>query len=133
PESTQLRAHLGAQLPEHMVPAGFVVLGQLPLTPNGKLDRRALPRPQFTAATHRAPRTPQEQILAELFAQVLGLERVGLDDNFFHLGGDSIMSIQLVGRARKAGLDITARDVFQRQTPLLLAQIAQPTIESSST
>src|SRR5690606_1028672 len=75
PESTQLRAHLGAQLPEHMVPAGFVVLGQLPLTPNGKLDRRALPRPQFTAATHRAPRTPQEQILAELFAQVLGLER----------------------------------------------------------
>ena len=99
-----LRAQLGASLPDYMVPSGFVVLGSLPLTPNGKLDRGALPAPDLTPQVVRLPRTPQEEVLCALYAEVLGVARVGIDDSFFALGGDSIMSIQLVSRARKAGL-----------------------------
>ena len=121
----ELRGHAGRSLPDYMVPSAFVVLERLPLTPNGKLDRRALPAPEVTAAgVWRAPRTPQEEMLCGLFAEVLGVERVGLDDNFFALGGDSIMSIQLVSRARRAGLVITARAVFQHQTVAALANVA---------
>ena len=123
-DAAALRAHLGASLPDYMVPAAFVALDRLPLTPNGKLDRKALPAPDFTPATIRGPRTPQEELLCALFAEVLGLERVGIDDNFFALGGDSIMSIQLVSRARKAGLIITPRAVFQHQTVAALAGVA---------
>ena len=120
-----LRAHLGASLPDYMMPSAFVTLDKLPLTPNGKLDRKALPAPDLTPANvWRGPRTPQEEMLCALFAEVLGLERVGIDDNFFALGGDSIMSIQLVSRARKAGLVITPRAVFQHQTVEGLAGIA---------
>ena len=123
-DAATLRAHVAASLPAHMVPAAFVVLERLPLTPNGKLDRRALPAPDSTPPTvRRAPRTPQEEILCGLFAEVLGVERVGIDDNFFALGGDSIMSIQLVSRARKAGLLITSRAVFQRRTAGALAPL----------
>src|SRR5205085_6171615 len=105
-----LRAALGRELPDYMVPSALVVLDRLPLTPNGKLDRRALPEPELGAGrVHRAARTPREELLCGLFAEVLGVERVGIGDNFFELGGDSIVSIQLVSRARRAGLAIPAR------------------------
>ena len=125
PEPAALRALLGQVLPEHMVPSAIVVLDRLPLTPNGKLDRRALPAPELAGgAPQRAPRTPQEELLCGLFAEVLGLARVGVEDNFFALGGDSIVSIQLVSRARRAGLSITPRAVFQHQTVAALAAVA---------
>ena len=120
-----LRAQLGASLPDYMVPSGFVVLGSLPLTANGKLDRGALPAPDLTPQVVRLPRSPQEEVLCALYAEVLGVGRVGIDDSFFALGGDSIMSIQLVSRARKAGLLIRARSVFEHKTVLGLAAVAQ--------
>ena len=109
-----------------MVPAAIVVLDALPLTPNGKLDRKALPAPDFSATkgSWRAPRSPQEELLCALFAETLGLPRVGIEDNFFALGGDSISSIELVSRARQAGLLITPRDIFQHQSVEALAAVA---------
>src|SRR5437773_883062 len=107
-----------------MVPSAIVVVDGFPLTANGKLDRSALPAPEFRASVGRLPRSPQEELLCALFAEVLGVERVGIDDNFFALGGDSIVSIQLVSRARKAGLVITPRAVFQHQTVAGLASVA---------
>ena len=124
-DAAALRGQLTASLPDYMVPSAIVVLGSLPLTANGKLDRRALPAPDLTPQVVRAPRTPQEEVLCGLYAEVLGVERVGIDDNFFALGGDSIMSIQLVSRARKAGLEITPRAVFQHQTVEALAGSAR--------
>src|SRR6201987_5209274 len=119
-----LRAHLGSRLPDYMVPAAIVELDRLPLTANGKLDRSALPAPSVRGRGIRLARTPQEEMLCGLFAEVLGVERVGIEDNFFALGGDSIVSIQLVSRARKAGLVITPRGVFQHQTVAGLAAVA---------
>ncbi|WP_282582773.1 AMP-binding enzyme, partial [Pseudomonas umsongensis] len=86
----ELRRYVAKKLPDYMVPAAIVILDRLPLTPNGKLDTRALPTPNFTSRDVRLPRTPTERKLARLFAEVLGLEQVGLDDRFFDLGGDSI-------------------------------------------
>src|SRR6266849_3514874 len=123
-DGAALRAHVGARLPDYMVPSAIVVLDRLPLTSNGKLDRGALPAPQVRAGVLRFARNPREELLCVLFAEVLGLERVGIDDNFFALGGDSIVSIQLVSRARKAGLAITPRAVFEHQTVAGLAGAA---------
>ncbi|MQY11299.1 Tyrocidine synthase 3 [Streptomyces sp. RB5] len=124
-----LPEHASARLPAYMVPSAFVPLTELPMTPNGKLDRRALPAPdpRISTAEERTavmPRTKREAVLCEVFAGVLGLDRVGVDDGFFDLGGDSIASIQLVSRARKAGLVFTARDVFELRTVAELAAVA---------
>ena len=133
-DAAAVRSELGRQLPDYMVPSSLVVLDRLPLTPNGKLDRAALPAPEpGSSGVLRLPRTPQEEILCGLFAEVLGVGRVGIDDNFFALGGDSIVSIQLVSRARKAGLVITARAVFQHQTVEALADVAIFLEETTST
>ncbi len=123
-----LRAHLVTALPDYMVPAGFVVLESLPLTANGKLDRKALPAPDYgSSATGGKPRSEREKLLAQLFAETLRLDTVGVEDRFFDLGGDSIMSIQLVSRARAKGLTITVRDVFEHQTVAALAQVTADT------
>ncbi|MFF8839338.1 amino acid adenylation domain-containing protein [Streptomyces sp. NPDC015130] len=120
------RAHVTDTLPDHMVPSAVVVLdGPLPLTPNGKLDAKALPEPRWTALTGAdTPGTPAETALAALFAEVLGLPSVGVHDSFFELGGDSIVAIQLVNRAREAGLAITPREVFRNRTVAALARTA---------
>ncbi|MBK1783696.1 non-ribosomal peptide synthetase [Prauserella cavernicola] len=124
-DAAGLREHAAAQLPDYMVPAIVVPLDELPLSPNGKLDRSRLPEPDFAAlAGSREAAGPGERVLTTLFAELLRLPEVGADDSFFALGGDSILSLQLVSRARDAGLVITPRQVFERQTPAGLADVA---------
>ncbi|HEY2740281.1 MAG TPA: AMP-binding protein, partial [Thermoanaerobaculia bacterium] len=127
PGPRPLRAHLQERLPEHMIPAVFVVLDRLPLTPNGKVDRRALPAPEprLPEGEETAPRTPAEGTLARIWTELLRLERVGVHDNFFDLGGDSILSIQIVARARRAGLFFEPREIFEHQTIAELAAVAR--------
>nr|APD71466.1 non-ribosomal peptide synthetase 5 [Streptomyces sp.] len=122
------RAALAEVLPEYMVPSAWVALPALPLTAHGKVDRKALPDPAGAADTtaaraRREGRDPVERALCEVFAEVLGVDAVGIDDNFFALGGDSISSIRVVGRARAHGIVITPRDVFGHRTPLALAAV----------
>ncbi|MFB7570842.1 amino acid adenylation domain-containing protein [Streptomyces sp. NPDC056165] len=133
-DPAELREHAAGVLPGHMVPSAFVRLDALPLTPHGKLDRKALPAPEYgPVAAVRVPATPQEEALCAVFADVLGVERVGVDDDFFDLGGDSIVSIQLVGRARAAGLVFTPRDVFRLRTVAALAAMATPQEQTTAT
>uniref|UniRef100_UPI003F690DDC non-ribosomal peptide synthase/polyketide synthase n=5 Tax=Mycobacterium avium TaxID=1764 RepID=UPI003F690DDC len=122
-DPAELRAQLADRLPGYMVPSAVVVLDALPLTGNGKLDTRALPAPDYAGGRYRAPGDAIEEILAGIYAQVLGVERVGVDDSFFDLGGDSILSMQVVARARAAGVMCTARDVFVEQTVARLARV----------
>ncbi|WP_244181997.1 non-ribosomal peptide synthetase, partial [Streptomyces curacoi] len=123
---TELRGHVAARLPDYMVPAAFVVLDRLPLNANGKLDRAALPEPEQVGDAYRAPESVPEQVLAGVYAEVLGLDRVGVDDDFFAIGGDSIRSIQVVARAKTQGLAITPRQVFECRTVAELARAALP-------
>ncbi|HEX6293282.1 MAG TPA: amino acid adenylation domain-containing protein, partial [Herpetosiphonaceae bacterium] len=126
----ELREFLGQRLPDYMVPSAFVFLDALPVTTNGKLDRTALPapgleRPELEAA-FVAPRTPTQELLAEVWQQVLGVDRIGIHDNFFGLGGDSIRSIQVRALAHKLGIDLSIEQLFQRPTIAALAQAVQP-------
>jgi amino acid adenylation domain-containing protein len=115
----ELRAHLKGRLPEYMVPSAVVVLESLPLTPSGKVARRALPAPEYAVAEtgHVAPRTPVEEVLAEIWAEVLRLERVGVHDNFFDLGGHSLLIMHLLARIQATfDLEISIRTVFSMPT-----------------
>ena len=125
---SDLSNFLKQKLPEYMVPSAFVLLKALPLTPNGKIDRHNLPAPDATKPEFNpgfsAPRNPQEKVLAEIWAQILGLEQVGIYDNFFELGGDSILSIQVIARANKANLRLTPKQIFEYPTIAQLAAVA---------
>jgi amino acid adenylation domain-containing protein len=123
-EAEALRDHLRQTLPEFMVPSAFVTLDALPLTANGKLDRKALPAPEgdaYARQSYEAPLGEVETALAEIWAEVLGLERVGRWDNFFELGGHSLLAIRLIGRMRNAGLHTDVRALF---TKPVLAELA---------
>jgi amino acid adenylation domain-containing protein/non-ribosomal peptide synthase protein (TIGR01720 family) len=123
----ELRRFLAAELPAAMVPAAFVVLPELPLTPHGKVDRRALPEPGPAGGGGRSPvaaRTPIEAELARVWETILRIERIGVEENFFDLGGDSILSIQIVAAARRSGLRLTARQLFDHPTIAQLASVA---------
>jgi amino acid adenylation domain-containing protein/non-ribosomal peptide synthase protein (TIGR01720 family) len=127
PQISALREHLKRKVPEYMVPAAFVFLDMFPLTTNGKIDRKALPAPEHhrpeLADRYVAPRSPVEERLTEIWSRVLRVERIGVHDNFFELGGDSILSIQSVAAARRAGLMLTAKEMFTYQTIAELAAV----------
>ena len=121
-DSSTLRSDLGARLPDYMVPSAFVSLLALPLTPNGKLDRRALPAPERQKESYRAPRTPEEEMLCGIFADVLFLDRVGVDDNFFALGGHSLTATRLVSHVRATlEIDVPLKLLFEAPSVAQLA------------
>uniref|UniRef100_UPI002413A817 non-ribosomal peptide synthetase n=1 Tax=Pseudomonas sp. RIT-To-2 TaxID=3462541 RepID=UPI002413A817 len=120
-----LQERLLAQLPEHMVPAHILLLERLPLTANGKVDKRALPQPGVVARGFVAPVGDIESALAQVWADVLKLDQVGSADNFFELGGDSILSLQIVARAKRLGLKLTPKQLFEKQSIGALAQVVK--------
>ncbi|MGN9763533.1 phosphopantetheine-binding protein, partial [Streptomyces sp. SD31] len=125
-EVGELRGHLSVSLPDYMVPAAFVTIDAVPLTTNGKLDHRALPAPDqaaYSGGQRVAPRTPVEERLAAVWAGVLDLEEVGVEDSFFEVGGDSIRVVRLVGALRAAGYDVEVREVFEHRTVAALAAL----------
>ncbi|MFE3578023.1 amino acid adenylation domain-containing protein [Streptomyces vinaceus] len=126
----ELRSYLAGSLPDYMVPAVFLTHEALPLTPSGKVDRRALPEPEpdsiLLGTEYAAPRDATEETLARIWAEVLRVEKVGVHDNFFDLGGDSILSIQVVSRARQAGLRLTSKMLFLHQSIAALSTVAAP-------
>ncbi|MGH1392472.1 MAG: amino acid adenylation domain-containing protein [Trichormus sp.] len=133
-EVAELRQFLAAKLPAYMLPTALVILETLPLTANGKVDRRALPIPDLSpvTTTTTAPRTPVEQQLINIWTQVLGVESIGIHDNFFSLGGDSILAIQAVAKANQQGLALRPRQMFQYQTVAELAAIVDTDTTLSS-
>jgi amino acid adenylation domain-containing protein len=128
-----LRAHAKDLLPEYMVPSAFVTLDSLPLTPNGKVDREALPEPAEEApAAYRAPQTPRQELLCSLFAEVLGVPRVGLDDSFFDLHGESLMAMRLVGSIQdRLGAELLVSDIFDTPTVAELDQQVEKALQQS--
>jgi acyl carrier protein len=131
--SNELRALVRSKLPEFMVPSAFVLLDALPLTPNAKINRDALPAPkaELTQSTHLAPRNPTEEVLAKLCAEVLGLERVGMSDNFFDIGGHSLGAAQLLSRIKQQlGVDLPLSRIFD--TPTLGVRARRPVLFSLS-
>ncbi|NER52861.1 MAG: amino acid adenylation domain-containing protein, partial [Symploca sp. SIO1A3] len=126
----QLRDYLEERLPEYMVPSGFMVLSQLPLTPNGKVDRKALPVPDVVSnlsTEYVAPQTETQKTLAEIWKEVLGIQKVGIHDNFFDLGGHSLMATQVVSRVRQAfGIDVPLTTLFENST---IAELSENLVE----
>lgn len=128
PDEREMREFLSRRLPEYMVPATFMVLGQLPLTPHGKVDRRALPHAEGSrriSQSYVSPRNPAEERLARIWRETLGVDRVGIYDNFFSLGGDSILIIQIVSRAQREGLQLIPKQLYGNPTVAALAAVAQ--------
>ncbi|MET8878197.1 amino acid adenylation domain-containing protein, partial [Nocardia sp. NPDC004604] len=122
-DAGELRSQLAEHLPSYMIPAAIVVLAVMPLNPNGKLDRRALPEPVFAVREFRAPSNPLEATVADVFAEVIGVERVGIDDDFFSLGGNSLLAVQVVSRLRKlTGAQIKVAWFFTEPTVLGIAE-----------
>lgn len=136
PTITELRSFLKETLPNYMLPSAFVMLEELPLLPNGKINRRALPAPGTKRPdleiVYMAPRNSVEEVLAEIWSGVLGVEQVGIHDNFFEVGGDSILSIQAIARAKQAGVQLTPKQMFEHQTIAELAAVADttPTVQA---
>ena len=135
PSPMELREFLEQRLPAGMVPASLVPLEVLPLTESGKVDRARLPDPSGEAASHGPvpPSNATEHSLLEVWKGVLGLVEIGVEDHFLDLGGDSILSLQVVARARAAGLELSPRDVFDAPTVRLLSELAKPVKESTET
>jgi amino acid adenylation domain-containing protein len=134
-QSSELRAHLAERLPEYMAPADFVWLERFPLTPNGKIDRKAFPRPHRSRneETHAAPRTTIEQMLANIWAEVLHVERISIHDNFFELGGHSLLAMQVIARIREnLGVDVPVRQLFEQRTIAGLARSIDAELKQSS-
>src|SRR5262249_51389565 len=126
--SDALLAYLAEFLPDYMVPAQLVQLERLPLTANGKLDRSALPAPEASAAApppEAAAANDTEQKLVAIWQEVLRVPHVGVSDDFFKLGGDSILSLQIVARARRRGLKVTPQQLFECKTVRELARVAK--------
>ncbi len=119
----EVREFAGSRLPEYMAPSVIMVLDEWPLTASGKLDRAGLPAPMMLQSPHRAPTSEAERVLGGVFGDVLGVDRVGVDDDFFALGGDSILSTQIVARARRLSMVFTSRDVLEKRTVKRLAQL----------
>ena len=132
---SQLRSHLQQRLPEYMVPGTYVWLEELPLTSNGKVDRRGLPEPEERSEEmerrYVGPGSEVEEVLCGIWAEVLGKERVGVEDGYYELGGDSILSLQVVARARKAGLKLELRELLEEQTVGRLAKLLEEKAEKS--
>ena len=125
----ELRSHLSKVLPEYMIPAFFMVLEAFPLTENGKVDRKNLPIPEYQGneEAYIAPRTDLEKQLCEIWQSILKIERIGIEDNFFELGGDSILNIQIASQARKFGLFLKPRDIFQHPTIAKISPLIEQT------
>ncbi len=135
PDSGTLRRHIASRLPEYMVPSNYVALEALPRTPNGKVDRRRLPTTDFSksqdVSEHVAPRNPREQLLAEICAAVLHLDRVGVHDSLFDLGADSVHLFQVVARANDVGIALTPKQVLSgRNISTIVADLARSEFEA---
>ncbi|RAM49068.1 MAG: non-ribosomal peptide synthetase [Hapalosiphonaceae cyanobacterium JJU2] len=135
PSTPQLRDYLQHHLPEYMVPGVFVVLDALPLTPNGKIDRQALPQPDLEdirTGEYVAPQTWEEELLAQIWSEVLGVSKVGAHDNFFDLGGDSLLSVQVLSKVKNSGLEVSLQQLFNHRTVRELAKVLQQSDSSPS-
>lgn len=132
-DKSGLREDLSQQLPDFMVPAAFVILDELPTNINGKVDLRALPAPERSSSSSAAPNTPEEEALCEIWSQVLQVDDIGLDDNYFELGGDSILAIQIVSRAHAMGFALRTQQLFLHPTVRRLAALVEEARQPSPT